>query len=348
MAVSDTALNAATKAAPHFSIVSLVPAAVFTSSLVLLLAARPWTGAPDFASALKALAHPTLGQVAAALVIVVVVALVLHPLQFTLIQLMEGYWGVSRPALVLASRRVAHHRSVLDGLAKTASDAEFDARDAGPFAVKDEVELNWRRNEATRLRGRYPTRRADVMPTALGNVLRRHERSAGTPYGLSLVVTAPHLMVVGDGPDVEYVRDQRTQLDLAARMVVTCAMLSVAATLLLLPCGWWLLLAAVPYLLALAFYRGACTVAQEYGASLYTLIDLNRTALYERFGVPLPKTLAQERLQNAGLMAALRDRYQADLDLVGRVEPEHKTPRRDESEGPNATSEGYDPDGDRV
>ena len=44
--------------------------------------------------------------------------------------------------------------------------------------------------EATRLAGRYPVNRMDVMPTVLGNILRRHERIVGYPYGLKMAVVA--------------------------------------------------------------------------------------------------------------------------------------------------------------
>ena len=172
------------------------------------------------------------------------------------------------------------------------------------------------RAEARRLANQYPFEREDVMPTMLGNALRRYEQMAGQPYDLNIVSAAGHLLLVADPRDTAYVRDQRTQLDLAVRMCVSSALLTAITVLLLAPTWWWLLLAAVPYLLALMFYRGACTVAREYGASLQTLVDLNRTQLYQRLRVPMPPTLNAERAQNRRLTAMLGARTPQRMRLA--------------------------------
>lgn len=314
MPASDT-VQAAAKAAPHFSIVSLVPSSIFGTTILIVVLAEPWKGRPDWAGAFSTLASPTLGQVAIAAVAVIVLALVLAPLQYPLIQVLEGYWGTSLPALNLASRRIRSHLKEYDELAVSASIALDHHSQSTTAANLPEVDMHWWHDEATRLLARYPVNREDTMPTALGNVLRRYERSAGYPYGLGTVATTPHLILVGRESDVAYVRDQRTQLDLATRMTATCALLCIALTVLLLPAGWWLTLVAIPYLLAHAFYRGACSVAQEYGVALYTLVDLNRAAFYERLGLSTPTSMGQEVLRNADLMRVLRTRSRVDLPL---------------------------------
>lgn len=68
---------------------------------------------------------------------------------------------------------------------------------------------------------------------------------------------------------------------------------SVVATLLYLwPHKLWLLISLVPFGLAWLCYQGAVTAAQEYGASLRMLLDLNRFALYEQMRLPLPLPLS--------------------------------------------------------
>lgn len=315
MSATDTALTNATKLAPHFSIVSLVPAAVLIAAMALVIGATPWTGTPQWEHSFAWLATPSFAQLAAGVITVAVVALALHPLQFPLIQLLEGYWGRSRPALRLASVRIDHHRLVLESL---------EGHSEGTSAPPNGVDPDWNADEAARLRDRYPHEPDDVRPTRLGNVLRRYERAAGNPYGLDLVTTAPILQLVAEEGDVAYVRDQRTQLDLATAMCAVSALVAIGYTIVLLPAGWWLLLAAIPYALAYAFYRGACSVAEEYGTALYALIDLNRTALYQRLRVEPGNSLSDERDRNPNLMLILSARTDAlDLDLTspGPLDP---------------------------
>ncbi len=319
MPVVDTALGAAARIGPYFSVVSFVPAALFTAAVVPLLAARPWTGEPHWSQALDTLSHPTFVQFAILFALVMFIALALHPLQYALIQVMEGYWGVGSLALRLARTRLRHHLGRLDSLLDRSSSALKDAetlqRGSG-YRPQDDLPEMWAHHEANRLRRRYPGNRDDVMPTLLGNVLRRYENQAGRPYNLDIIAAAPHLLLVANPDDAAYVRDQRTQLDLATRLSASCFVLTGISAVLLAPCGWWMLLAAVPYLIGQMFYRGACTVAQEYGVSLQTLLDLNRHKLYERLGVPAPRTLDAEREQNEVLSQILSQRSKEQMRLV--------------------------------
>lgn len=342
MAAADSALASATKLAPHFSIVSLVPAAVLTVSMTLVVGARPWTGDPSWPDAFAWLATPTFSQLAGGLVLVAVVALALHPLQFPLIQLLEGYWGRSPILMSLASQRIQHHKGVKDALEMAASGVT--GPDPAPAGVRRPAGADpaWWQSESQRLQNRYPVDPQHVLPTRLGNVLRRYEQSAGNPYGLSLITTAPMLLLVGEEADVEYVRDQRTQLDLATAMCAVCGILTLGYTVLLLPAGWWLMLAGLPYLLTYAFYRGSCSVAEEYGTALYALMDLNRTALYQRLRVDPGNSLQHERDNNPKLMAALRDRTnRADLDLTDPPPPATATPPTGAA-GPRTTDSPVD------
>lgn len=314
MSAAETAITNASKLAPHFSVVSLVPAAVLITSISFVAGAEPWTGHPEWGQSFGSLTSPSFSQLAFGVITVVVVALALHPLQFPLIQLLEGYWGQSRPALRLASLRLEHHREILESLETTAE---------GSDAAMPNVDAAWRAAEAARLRVRYPHEPDDVRPTRLGNVLRRYERAAGNPYALDLVTTAPILQLVAEEDDLAYVRDQRTQLDLATAMCAVSALVAVGYTVLLLPTGWWLLIAAVPYTLAYAFYRGSCSVAEEYGTALTALMDLNRTAMYQRLRIHPGMSLSEERQRNPALMRILGDRSNAeDLPLTEPIPPQ--------------------------
>jgi hypothetical protein len=102
--------------------------------------------------------------------------------------------------------------------------------------------------------------------------------------------------------DVSYLDDQRTQLDLAVRMCFTALLAGVASIGLLWRDGPWLLIAIVPGGLAYISYRGAIISAQEYGVAMTALIDLNRFAFYERFHLPTPNHIDEERRMNTRVM----------------------------------------------
>lgn len=145
----------------------------------------------------------------------------------------------------------------------------------------------------------------DMMPTRLGNALRKYERQAGSQYGLDAVSVIQQVSFVAQPERLAYVGDQRQLLDLSVRMSAT----SIAATLVAIAGLWrhgpWLLLALLPYGIAYLSYRGAVIVAHEYGAAVAAMIDLDRFALYDALRMPQPKNTATERRMNAKLMKLL-------------------------------------------
>jgi len=76
----------------------------------VLLASGAGSGPPDLnrlAPAFTISAEKVSGLVLATLF----VGLFLHPLQFGMTRLLEGYWGVSSVALSLSAARINHHRA---------------------------------------------------------------------------------------------------------------------------------------------------------------------------------------------------------------------------------------------
>jgi hypothetical protein len=164
------------------------------------------------------------------------------------------------------------------------------------------------RAEAARAAYRqYPEAGRRMMPTRLGNVLRRHEDKAGRQYGLSILRIAPHLNLVAAKEHRDYVDDCRKGLDLGVRLCVLFALATVLSFGLLIGDGAWLLLALAPYCVSYLAYRGAISSAQAYGTALSTLIDLNRFALYDQLHVPSPSSTAVERSRNTQLLKLLSD-----------------------------------------
>ena len=260
----------------------------------------------------------------------------MHPIQFALVQFFEGYWGTARWAQRARKVRILHHieryQSFHAGLAREANKALSDADAAVMKAVKEASEATSPEEEAKayeaadqarllpetrvrylsiadesrRLAAGYPdTNRVgdyveydDIMPTRLGNVLRKYERQAGSQYGLDAVSLIQQISFVAPTARLAYVGDQRQLLDLSVRMSAT----SIVATLIAISALWrhgaWLLLALVPYGVAYISYRGAVVVAHEYGAAVAAMIDLDRFALYDALRMRRPKNTTAERRRN--------------------------------------------------
>lgn len=144
----------------------------------------------------------------------------------------------------------------------------------------------------------YPSELAEVLPTRLGNRLRRYERVAGQAVHLPVLSWATHIAMVAKREHTEYVNDQRTQLDLAVRMSVLMGVASVLTFGLLWRGGLLVLSCLVPYAAAYASYRGSVAAADSYGRALQSWVDLNRIRLYDELGLPRPASTEAEREQN--------------------------------------------------
>jgi predicted outer membrane lipoprotein len=153
-------------------------------------------------------------------------------------------------------------------------------------------------DEAARTKGGLPLRRNRIMPTRLGNVLRRYEDLAGARYGLDAIVVVPRLTVIVPPQHAAYLEDSREGLDLAVRMCLVSAMATSVAVAALATDGLWLLGALLPCAMAYISYLGAVAAAHEYGTALCVLVDLNRGALYQTLRRPLPRDLGSEKSSN--------------------------------------------------
>jgi hypothetical protein len=312
----------------YFSILSVVPSAVLVLYVRALLASNAWSGPPNWSAALNDLANIGLGESLQLVLLSLMVGLILQPLQYAFVQICEGYWGISRVAQRAMAARIRFHRSRMCRLDTTQAEdlaalvrARESPHNPQHRPVSDgNVEILSRYGEADRVLANYPNSTNDVRPTRLGNVLRRYEAGAGSQYGLSLVAIAPHLILSAPRSHIAYVEDQRTQLDLAVRLVVVGLLGAMISVFLLWRDGLWLLVALVPYSFAYLSYRGAVIVAAEYGTALATVIDLDRFELYEKLHVGRPTSTGAERRRNSLLMRLLTD-PRSDAELRYRHPP---------------------------
>jgi hypothetical protein len=323
----------------YFSIVSFIPSLLLTGFTFALIECGAWSGngGLDWVRAGSALTR--IGNVAVLILISIALGIVVHPMQFAMVQFFEGYWGTRRWAQRARVVRILHHRdrfrSYFFGPGLDARMALKKVDDAATLAVasteqpahlEPEVRVTYRSiaDESRRLAGGYPRPNIvgkheeydNIMPTRLGNALKKYERQAGSQYGLDAVSVIQHLSFVAPPERLGYISDQRQLLDLSVRMSAT----SIVATLIAIAALWrhgpWLLLALAPYGVAYLSYRGAVVVAHEYGAAVAAMIDLDRFALYDSLRLPRPHDTAAERRMNAKLMKLLTQ----DPNIVLRYE----------------------------
>jgi len=294
----------------YFTVVSFLPSVPFVAYALLLQKSGAWNGAVSMG---QAVVGPDATDAVVLAVGSLALAMALHPLQFALVQFFEGYWGSSRAATYVATSCIQRHRRRQSKLTDeawrlgTSSQHAPDVRRRASIASahRGVVAELVRASESGRQTTFYPAELEMIMPTMLGNVLRRYELEAGKAYGLNCLTVLPRIMQRADQRDIDYVQNQRTQLDLAVRT----ATLSLAATGLTVAYMWshglWLLLTLIPGVLAFAAYRGAVRVAHEYGMSLAVLLDLNRFTFYEQMRLELPDDVLAERDLNSRLMPLL-------------------------------------------
>jgi hypothetical protein len=253
----------------------------------------------------------------ALLVTAVVVGLVLSALQTPLYRVLEGYRGLP-PGL--RQRRTSHHiqrKHLLDQRLKL---ARLSLREAlGSQRVGDAAALAELRSEPA-LRGvpemsgnvtpvalsmlaerhrRYPVDDGQVLPTLLGNAIRRFEEYGYDRYRLDAVTMWNPL--VGVAPD-----ELRKRVD-AGRVGVNFFVCLIYGQLILAVSGVIALAAvpdhpvgpalaiALPVVLIPLSYRLAVEATDEWAAAFRGLVDLGRKPLAEALGLAMPTTLEQER-----------------------------------------------------
>lgn len=326
--IADIGSSARDVVGRYFSLVSAVPSAFLIVWIILLVGSGAWSGRPNAGRAVSTVAGIGVGDAAGLVLATLFLGLVLHPLQYAFVQALEGYWGTSAVTIAARAHRAEVHwrRLVRRREVSSNANAELDARTASGFDDDEQVDrevirLTTIKDENTRVTRNNPEIATAVMPTRLGNILRYYETKAGAPYNLRAVTVLPYISRVAGAGDMEYVNDQRSAMDLAVRMVVVSALAFALAVIVLLPHGFWLLIALFPYSAAYLSYRGAVIAAAEYGRALGVVIALNRFALYDRLKLAAPQDTQEERESNERLNLMLNYASHAGASMGYDVGP---------------------------
>jgi hypothetical protein len=304
--ILDVSTGAAQAIGRYFSVISVIPSSLYVAFVYLLVASGSWRHSPNWSQAFKSLGHLGVEGIALLALFSIGLGVVIHPIQFSLVQFFEGYWGTTPVAQAIRSRRIMHYRDLCNKLREERISATEQLKqqpvDApGATVAPSRARLRSQYEEAIRVRSNFPRAMDQIMPTRLGNVLRRFEYDAGRQYSMDAVQIVPLLLLVAPADHVDYVNDQRTQLDLAVRMTFISAIATATAVFFLWPYGYWALVAIVPYALAYLCYRGSVVAGSHYGSALDNLINLDRFALYEQLHLRLPAGTVHEREMNEKL-----------------------------------------------
>lgn len=287
----------------RFVLNAVLPSLVFWGGLVLLAAqGAGWETASRWWTARAGLEQALLigGTVAGLLLFSFVAA----GRVTSLTRLWEGYWPGGTCSW-LAVRRIRRHTDLWDSL-------------------NLEKAPDYMRRFYS-----FPVRKADVLPTRLGNVLRAAEDYPGDEerYGMDAVFYWPRLYLVLPTETRSLVEDHRSALD---RMILL-ASLAVAfppAALILIAVAhtsWpaWAISTAVALLTGTAAYQGAVSAAVAFGDVVRSCFDNYRRALLEQLGFALPASLETERKLWGALKQQLYQRGTSDPSALVLATREH-------------------------
>jgi hypothetical protein len=280
---------------PRVSLVGLLPTLVLFGFISALVAAGAPRHAPRWQALRDAartwLAEDTVLLIAALLLL----SLVLHPLQRSLVRLFEGYWPPALGALAAwGTKRQALRRAAL----------EQALRHEGA-AAPDAATLRRMQSAAAALQAGFP-RAERLLPTALGNALRAAEDRPLQVYRLDGVAVWPRLYPLLPETMRDVLGDARLQLDTALRSCAVFVVAGMVSAALLWRHGAWLLLSLGCLLLARLAYAAGVQAASSYGQCVVTAFDLYRFSLHTALHLPLPANAAEEHALNEQVSALLR------------------------------------------
>lgn len=339
----ETATSVGAQIGRYFSLASLLPSLIFVTWCLALQGIAAPFGDAALSGGADALSDWSLEKFGLVVAASLLLGFIVHPLMFPTTQLFEGYWGHRRFAVRVATALALRHRARQDQLEDDLAAAgrrlrgaldemslrEFTQAELGDMTDVERKQLRARLQASPKavhlhqdvlardflnmaLEG-LPSRSDRILPTRLGNALRRVEDEIGQQYGLDLITIAPHLATAASPARAAYVDDAREQLDVAVRLAFYGLLAAGISAVWLIGSGWGLLIALVPYAFGYMSYRGAVSAAEEWGAAVATCVDLDRFALYESMRAERPQDTVAERERNRELMKLLAGDRQASV-----------------------------------
>ncbi|WP_405540301.1 hypothetical protein OG787_50910 [Streptomyces sp. NBC_00075] len=248
----------------------------------------------------------------------VLIGIVLSALQNPLYRILEGYllwpnrayrracghqadikWHLSDRIALLGLERLEQREGALPPEEATRLEELRDDRRLARVARKDRQRTAPQRALLEERLARYPVDDGQILPTRLGNAIRRFEEYGDSRFCLDTQVLWNEL--TGTAP--EEIRRQvelaRTSVDFFVALLVGHAAIAAtaAASLASARAETTVLLVTIAVLSCLIplWYRSAVTATDEWAAAVRALVNVGRKPLAEALGLVLPPDLAGER-----------------------------------------------------
>lgn len=315
-------VKAGTKAmgGSRFGLLNVLPGALVTAVTAALVRAHAYDfGRPvDLSAVLPG--KSDIGNAVVFALAALVGGVLLRPFERLLVQQLEGYWSSPSPLAPLRGAAVELHRRRRDNafvrlaLAMREGPEEFPD---GPSSLTDLAAQERRMGRRARAMARdrktyaaYPDDKGlsdtHLMPTRLGNVLRRTEDMAGGRYGLDAMTVYPRIYPFISERLAEAMARQLELLTVTASLSVSFGLMSVFTLPLLGRLDLWSLTPLAAALLSVLAYRGAVVAAGYTGIVFNTVFDVHRFDLTAAMRYPLPKTAEEEYTLNQQLTGFLQ------------------------------------------
>ncbi len=223
-----------------------------------------------------------------ALLVLVFSSVLTQTIRFPVLRFLEGYWPwpfnyLSLGIIALRKSYFQNKYAQLRNLMKASEEKGNLDPGQREKLVRLDIWAHW-----------YPVKANDLLPTALGNILRARERGSERKYGLDAMVCWPRLWLLLP----EHVRTDLTNTRSALDRLVEFWFWGLLFLLWAFLTPW----AAVIGLLWMSMTYGmALQVAKAYGDLLESAFDLYRFLLYEALGWSPPTNSEEERSLGAQL-----------------------------------------------
>ena len=113
--IIDVSTGAAQTIGRYFSVVSVVPSSLYVAFVYLLVASDGSRHSPDWSDGFRSLAHLGFEGIAMLAFLSIGLGVVMHPIQFAVVQFFEGYWGTASLVQNIRSQRILHYQRLCSG-----------------------------------------------------------------------------------------------------------------------------------------------------------------------------------------------------------------------------------------
>jgi hypothetical protein len=271
-------------------------------------------------SLIDAAAPSAAGKAALLVGAAVVFGLVLNVLQTPLYRVLEGYllwpqWAFEkrRQRHVNNKARIAERLKLIrwyqddmkalregsDGTNRTELDRIRQSAESSEMTRKDQRRSAPQRALLREELRRYPVDDGQVLPTRLGNAIRRFEEYGWNHYRLDSQSLWSRLISVVPDPVRKQVDTAQIGVDFFVCLLYGHIAVAIAAisTIAVEGVDNWTLLAGVivPLVLVPLWYRLAVATTDQWAVAVQALVDLGRQPLATALGLVIPTTIEDER-----------------------------------------------------